>query len=70
MTGSFNWTVQAGKSNQENILVTDHPFYIHEYKEEFKRLWAEFADNKIEGEEHASKEKRRYNRKKAKWNNQ
>ena len=70
MTGSFNWTVQAGKSNQENILVTDHPFYIHEYKEEFKRLWAEFADNEVEREEHTSKEKRRYNRKKAKWNHQ
>ena len=70
MTGSFNWTVQAGKSNQENILVTDHPFYIHEYKEEFKRLWAEFADNEVEREEHTSKGKRRYNRKKAKWNHQ
>lgn len=68
MTGSFNWTVQAAKSNQENILVTDHPYYVHEYKEEFKKLWAQFAENEVEQEEYHSRGKRNYNRKKAKWN--
>ncbi|CAI2378006.1 unnamed protein product [Moneuplotes crassus] len=69
LTGSFNWTVQAGKGNQENILITDQPFYIHEYKEEFKRLWAEFSDNEVEVDQHRSRGKKRYSRKKAKWNN-
>jgi cardiolipin hydrolase len=32
LTGSFNWTTQAASINQENILVTDHPYYVHEYK--------------------------------------
>mgnify|MGYP001947863784 CR=1 FL=1 len=39
LTGSFNWTFQAGKSNQENLLVVDHPFYIEKYVAEFEKLW-------------------------------
>ena len=31
ITGSFNWTVQAGKSNQENVIVVDNPYYIEKY---------------------------------------
>ena len=31
LTGSFNWTFQAGANNQENLLVVDHPFYIEKY---------------------------------------
>ena len=45
MTGSFNWTFQAGSHNQENLLVVDHPFYIEKYTEEFNGLWDEFASN-------------------------
>lgn len=66
MTGSFNWTVQAAKSNQENILVTDHPFFVHEYKEEFNKLWREFEANSVTAE--APAKKRKYDRKKANWN--
>lgn len=50
ITGSFNWTVQAGKSNQENILVVDHPYYIEKYNAEFENLWKQFAANTVEGE--------------------
>ena len=39
MTGSFNWTFQAGKSNQENILIVDHPYFIEKYTTEFSKLW-------------------------------
>jgi cardiolipin hydrolase len=67
LTGSFNWTVQGATSNQENILVTDQPFYIHEYKEEFKRIWAQFADNEVEQKEQESRGKRSYSRKKNKY---
>lgn len=39
LTGSFNWTFQAGSSNQENLLVVDHPFYLERYNKEFEKLW-------------------------------
>lgn len=51
ITGSFNWTVQAGKSNQENLLVVDHPYYIEKYNTEFENLWKQFASNQVQGEE-------------------
>jgi phosphatidylserine/phosphatidylglycerophosphate/cardiolipin synthase-like enzyme len=43
ITGSFNWTIQAGKSNQENLLVVDHPYYVEKYSSEFELLWKNFA---------------------------
>merc|ERR1712227_847499 len=49
VTGSFNWTFQAGKSNQENVVVLDGDYYIQKYCEEFNKLWAQFAANKVEG---------------------
>jgi phosphatidylserine/phosphatidylglycerophosphate/cardiolipin synthase-like enzyme len=52
MTGSFNWTVSAGKSNQENLLVADNQFYVKKYTEEFDRLWRDFSKNKVEAEEY------------------
>jgi cardiolipin hydrolase len=67
LTGSFNWTVQAAKSNQENIAALDSPYFVHEYKEEFKKLWTEFSGNEVETE--AYQGKRKYNKKKANWHN-
>ena len=55
LTGSFNWTFQAGSSNQENLLVVDHPFYIERYVNEFEKLWTEFAPNEVRAEERAAK---------------
>lgn len=48
MTGSFNWTFQAGSHNQENLLVVDHPFYLEKYATEFDKLWHEFESNEVE----------------------
>jgi phosphatidylserine/phosphatidylglycerophosphate/cardiolipin synthase-like enzyme len=48
LTGSFNWTFQAGKGNQENVVVLDGQYYIDKYVEEFNRLWAQFANNKVD----------------------
>jgi phosphatidylserine/phosphatidylglycerophosphate/cardiolipin synthase-like enzyme len=48
VTGSFNWTFQAGKSNQENVVVIDGQYYIDKYNKEFNNLWSQFADNEIE----------------------
>jgi len=55
LTGSFNWTFQAGSSNQENLLVVDHPFYIERYQAEFEKLWTQFAPNEVRAEEKAAK---------------
>ena len=54
MTGSFNWTFQAGAHNQENLLVVDHPFYIEKYVAEFEGLWSEFEKNAVTKSEHAA----------------
>ena len=35
VTGSFNWTFQAGKSNQENVIVVDDEFIVTKYNENF-----------------------------------
>ena len=52
ITGSFNWTFQAGKSNQENIVVVDGEYYITKYNEEFNKLWGQFSKNELERKEH------------------
>ena len=52
VTGSFNWTFQAGKSNQENIVVLDGDYYIGKYNEEFNKMWGQFAGNELERKEH------------------
>jgi len=50
VTGSFNWTFQAGKSNQENVIVLDGDYYIDKYVQEFNKLWAQFAANKVDAD--------------------
>lgn len=52
LTGSFNWTFQAGKSNQENVIIVDGDYYINKYNSEFDKLWAQFANNELEREQH------------------
>jgi cardiolipin hydrolase len=47
LTGSFNWTFQAGSHNQENVLVVDHPYYCEKYDTEFNKLWASFSKNEV-----------------------
>ena len=42
LTGSYNWTRSASEYNQENILETNDPKAIDQYKKEFERLWAAF----------------------------
>ena len=38
LTGSYNWTRSASQYNQENILETNDPKAIDQYKREFERL--------------------------------
>jgi len=54
LNGSFNWTFQATSSNQENLMVVDHPFYIERYVTEFNKLWTEFAPNAVAADEQAA----------------
>ena len=42
LTGSFNFTYAASKSNFENLLLTDDAFFVLRYAQEFERLWARF----------------------------
>ena len=49
ITGSFNWTFQAGSHNQENICILDNPYFIERYNGEFNKLWAGFSHNAVEG---------------------
>jgi len=43
VTGSYNWTRSAADKNHENILVTDHPHAVRDFKKEFNRIWEEFS---------------------------
>jgi phosphatidylserine/phosphatidylglycerophosphate/cardiolipin synthase-like enzyme len=43
VNGSFNWTRSASEYNQENILVTNEHLLVAAYREEFEKLWLEFA---------------------------
>ncbi|HEY1029592.1 MAG TPA: phospholipase D-like domain-containing protein [Pseudomonas sp.] len=45
LNGSFNWTRSASTSNEENLLVTDDPYLVAEYRREFDKLWARYAGN-------------------------
>lgn len=51
LTGSFNWTFQAGSHNQENLLVVDEPYYIEKYCTEYERLWTQFSANACDNAE-------------------
>ena len=42
ITGSFNWTAQAIKYNQENIFFYENKDIALKYCNEFNRLWNEF----------------------------
>ena len=43
VTGSYNWTRGAAHHNQENIVLIDDPRLVGPFRDEFERLWQEFA---------------------------
>ena len=47
VTGSFNWTWQAVKSNQENLIIVEKEDLVKKYKDSFEKLWAQFQNNKV-----------------------
>ena len=42
VTGSFNWTDQAVKHNQENLLFLENRNLAKQYSKEFQKLWDDF----------------------------
>jgi cardiolipin hydrolase len=44
ITGSFNWTTQAVRNNQENILFLENKSLAANYLSEFNKLWKEFGN--------------------------
>ncbi len=44
MTGSFNWTTQAVRNNQENILFIENEELARKYLQEFNKLWTDFGN--------------------------
>lgn len=49
LNGSFNWTVTAVKSNNENIVITTEKSLVDAFKKEFLRLWDLYRDCTIPG---------------------
>jgi phosphatidylserine/phosphatidylglycerophosphate/cardiolipin synthase-like enzyme len=47
ITGSFNWTWQAVKQNQENLIIVEKEDLVRKYKESFEKLWTQFAKNTV-----------------------
>jgi len=47
ITGSFNWTWQAVKSNQENLIIVEKDDLVKRYKDSYEKLWTQFANNKV-----------------------
>ena len=43
ITGSFNWTFQASKHNQENILFFENKEIAQQYTDEYNRLFESFT---------------------------
>lgn len=45
-TGSLNWTAQAPKANDENVLIIDRADIANVYKKQFEELWNQAAPAK------------------------
>ena len=45
ITGSFNWTAQAVKTNCENVIVIENEFLVDKYVDDFKNMWTRFDSN-------------------------
>ena len=43
ITGSFNWTVQAVKNNNENVIMFQNKELVDQYVAEFDRIWKTFT---------------------------
>jgi len=44
ITGSYNWSVNAERHNDENVLLVDNPSLAATYAQDFEAQWARGAD--------------------------
>ena len=59
MTGSYNWTIRATKTNQENVVILDDPYLVSTFTKEFNRLWKQFTPDGFGALEGKAKKKTR-----------
>ncbi|KAG0076514.1 hypothetical protein BGZ93_003945, partial [Podila epicladia] len=43
VNGSYNWTKGARYDNREDLTLTNAPQAVRGFKDEFEKLWREFA---------------------------
>ena len=55
ITGSFNWTVSAVKSNNENLVVLDDQALVEMYTHDFNGLWKKFKPGYVSRDEQQGK---------------
>ena len=55
ITGSFNWTVAAVNSNQENLVVIHNQDICRKYTEYFEGMWASFRPVEVQRNQAAIK---------------
>jgi phosphatidylserine/phosphatidylglycerophosphate/cardiolipin synthase-like enzyme len=48
ITGSYNWTTAATKSNSENCMLDKRKTRVSSYDKRFNELWDMYEDDKIE----------------------
>ncbi len=66
VTGSFNWSSQAVTGNQENLIVLDNASLCRQYKQQFDKLWEDFAGQRLNKEVCMKKVEEQENERKAK----
>jgi phosphatidylserine/phosphatidylglycerophosphate/cardiolipin synthase-like enzyme len=47
ITGSFNWTVQANKTNMENIVIIQDSSIANKFIDEFNKIWITITSKDI-----------------------
>lgn len=47
VNGSYNWTKGARYDNREDLTLTNSPQAVRGFKDEFEKLWREFASEQL-----------------------
>lgn len=47
INGSYNWTKGARYDNREDLTLTNSPQAVQGFKDEFEKLWREFANEQL-----------------------
>lgn len=47
LNGSYNWTLSAERSNNENIIITNRTSLVKPFLNQFQLLWAKYENNML-----------------------